>query len=118
MTKRTEKLLSFALLAVNAAAMTVALTYAILTVRKCDRLTYSAQPVQYQTLNLLDFPQGRDALTPDPDPVSPAPVLEQWEDDPYIRAYQAGKYDAAEQYQEGDAEDYIPLDKAVFDLTQ
>ena len=74
--------------------------------------------VSEQTLNLLDFPQGRDALTPDPDPVSPAPVLEQWEDDPYIRAYQAGKYDAAEQYQEGDAEDYIPLDKAVFDLTQ
>ena len=122
MTKRTEKLLSYALLAVNAAAMTVALTYAILTVRQCDRLTSgreeTAKPVRYKTLNLLEFPTGRAALTPDPDLVSPAPVIEPWEDDPYIRAYQAGQREAAEddEYEEGDAEDYIPLDQAVFDL--
>lgn len=116
MTKRTEKIVSYTLLAVNAAAMMVALTYAILTVRKCERMTCDSQPVQYQTLNLLDFPSGREALRPDPDPVSPAPVIEQWEPDPYIRAYQAGKYANEETYEEGDAEDYIPLDKAIIDL--
>lgn len=116
MTKRTEKIIGAILLSINAAAMAVTLTYAVMTIHHGPETTYRKQttkPVQYQTLNLLDY---QTVLEPDPDPVSPAPVIEQWEPDPYIRAYQAGKYANEETYEEGAAEEYIPLDKAIIDL--
>lgn len=112
MTQKTQKIFGAILLTINGLAMAVSLTYAVLTIHRGEQPTFRkpvTAPVRYQTLNLLRY---EEALKPEPDPVSPAPVIEPWDDDPYFRAYQAGKYDAADQYQEGDAEDYIPLDQA------